>query len=171
MISLNDTTWSTLTHAYGCASDIPGLLERLDPSAGPLAPDSQPFFDLWSALCHQGDTCTAAYAAVPHIIDSASRKPSRYDYNFLLLPVSIEIARSQDRGPAIPDSLTKSYTFAIDSMPKIVGQRDRDFMDETWSLAAAAAVCVAAGFCAKAEAVLELEGESAQEFLDWKSGL
>ncbi|NKE59970.1 hypothetical protein FXN61_25490 [Lentzea sp. PSKA42] len=56
------TDWSQLTHAYGTAEDIPGLLDRVATSN-----DSEAWDELWSALCHQGTTYPASYAALPHL--------------------------------------------------------------------------------------------------------
>ena len=54
MLSLDDTQWAELSHAYGRASDIPALLRQL--YALPHASgQEEPWFSLWSALAHQGD--------------------------------------------------------------------------------------------------------------------
>lgn len=52
--------WSKLTHAYGTAEDIPGLLDRLEPGG-----TSQAWSDLWSRLCHQDSVYSASHAALP----------------------------------------------------------------------------------------------------------
>lgn len=65
------TDWSQLTHAYGSAENVPGLLDRLTTS-----PDEQSWDDLWSALCHQGSVYSASFAALPwlaNIGDSPDR--------------------------------------------------------------------------------------------------
>ncbi|MEV6239040.1 hypothetical protein [Lentzea sp. NPDC051838] len=54
--------WSVLTHAYGTAEDIPGLLDRVA-----KANDEEAWSELWSALCHQGTSYPASYAALPHL--------------------------------------------------------------------------------------------------------
>ena len=169
MLSLESNDWSQLTHAYGAANDIPGLLAQLSEYPSKSGYDSEPFFSLWSSLCHQGDTYTAAYAAVPHIIALAAAAPNRITYDFLLLPVSIEIARQTGRGPEVPAKLGDSYSAAIKSMTAIIGQLHVDEMGETWCLACGAAVAIASGNPTLAEAILELEGDAASEFLKWKS--
>lgn len=62
------TDWTQLSDAYGAADDIPTLLEQ----AG-TGPDSRAWSELWSRLCHQGGTCSASYAALPHLTDIARR--------------------------------------------------------------------------------------------------
>jgi len=71
MLSLADSRWSELRHAYGSASDIPALLEQLvglPSSEG----NQEPWFSLWSALAHQEDVYSASFAAVPHVIEALS---------------------------------------------------------------------------------------------------
>src|SRR6267154_82799 len=65
MLALSDSRWSSYTHAYGPAEDIPALLSRARDDSEPGNKPGTAWFDLWSALCHQGDTYTASYAAVP----------------------------------------------------------------------------------------------------------
>jgi hypothetical protein len=57
------TDWSVLHHAYGTAEDIPALLDRA------AANDQEAWSQLWSALCHQGSSYTASYAALPHLAE------------------------------------------------------------------------------------------------------
>jgi len=58
MIKIEDQQWMTLTDAYGNADEIPALLKKLfnDPSPKPT-PKDEPWFSLWSRLCHQGGVC------------------------------------------------------------------------------------------------------------------
>ena len=171
MLNLEDSAWSTYEHAYGGASDIIALLSALSTYPTKTEYDSEPYFSLWSSLCHQGDTYSAAYAAVPHIVSFAAKAPSRITFDFLLLPTSIEIARANERGPDIPPELEADYRSAIQSLPRIVADIDPSSMDETMALVSAAAIAVAAGKVVLAEAILELEGEAAQQFLEWKANL
>ena len=168
-MSLESSGWSQLTHAYGAADDTPRLLAQLAKYPSESGVDSEPFFSLWSSLCHQGDTYTAAYAAVPHIIALAEAEPDRITYDYLLLPTSIEIARLTGRGPEVPAEIAESYFSAIKNMASIVGRLSLDDMDETMCLSCGAAIAVATGNPVLAEAILELEGASASEFLKWKS--
>ncbi|MEU8346186.1 hypothetical protein SAMN05443665_102977 [Actinomadura meyerae] len=61
------TDWSRLSHAYGSAENIPGLLDRV--AAGR---DDQAWNELWSALCHQGTVYSASFAALPRLAAIAS---------------------------------------------------------------------------------------------------
>ena len=168
MLSLDCDDWSQLAHAYGSANDTPDLLAKLADYPSKDGYDSEPFFSLWSSLCHQGYTYTAAYAAVPHMLRFAEAEPERITYDYLLLPTSIEIARLTGRGPEIPDHLRDAYEAAIQSIPRIVGQLRPKEMDETMCLTCGAAIAAATGNPTMAEAILELEGDAAAEFLKRK---
>ena len=73
MLKLNDSKWGELKDADGPALDIPRLLqdipEHLDPKK---ASTDEPWFSLWSALCHQGDVYSASYAAVIYLVQFVS---------------------------------------------------------------------------------------------------
>jgi hypothetical protein len=69
---------------------------------------SEPYFSLWSALCHQGDAYTASYAAVPHLVDVLLAAPSPAHDSTLQLVVCIEIARARGDGPELPTELQPS---------------------------------------------------------------
>ncbi len=170
MIELDSTEWSGLVHAYGNAADIPELLKQLSAYPDPSSYSDEPFFSLWSALCHQGDTNSAAYASVPHILALAKAEPQRIGYQFILLPVSIELARLKGRGPEVPPGLEFAYFEAIASMPAIISNMNKGQLDQTMALICASAIAVLGGHPVLAEAILELEGESAAEFLEWKYG-
>ena len=72
MLELDDPRWSELSHAYGGASDIPALLRQLAKSPRQQGTKEEPWFTLWSSLCHQGDAYSASYAAIPHIVEMAA---------------------------------------------------------------------------------------------------
>lgn len=62
------TDWADLTHAYGSAQDIPGLLEQATPDS-----TSPVWTELWSRLCHQGTVYSASFAALPALTVLARR--------------------------------------------------------------------------------------------------
>ena len=143
MLSLDDPRWQELRHAYGNDGDVPQLLRDL---ASLTAPKSdyrdEPWFSLWSRLCHQGDVYTASYAAVPHIVDIAVRAIGPIDFSFFQLPAAIEVARRSGKGPAIPDTYAPDYHRAICELVSVVNVHRRDAWDEATLLSAAAALAV-----------------------------
>jgi hypothetical protein len=69
-LPLDDPRWGTLRHAYGDADDVPEMLRAL--AAGGPGDVWEP---IWSSLCHQGDTYSASYAAVPHVVAIGAQLP------------------------------------------------------------------------------------------------
>jgi hypothetical protein len=165
MIPLDSPRWSELEHAYGSATDIPALLAQLDsfPSSDGK---SEPWFSLWSALCHQDDVYTASFAAVPHIIRILASDPMRADFSFFQLPACIEIARARVEFP-IPSDLRQSYTEALQRLPVLVGAAAARPWDENLLCCALSAIAAAKGFPSVAEAALELDPETAGYFMEW----
>ena len=158
MLALDDPRWTTLTHAYGSASDIPGLLAQLSQDTAPKANhDSEPWFTLWSSLCHQDDVFDASYAAVPHIVKIVSTAPYPFDFSFFQLPAAIEIARVNSRGPEVPSDLAGAYQLAIAGLADCVAVHRHADWDEPTTLSAISALAVAKGHHRVAEAVMNLD--------------
>ena len=158
MLPLDDPQWSSLADAYGPATDIPDLLRALaaDPRPKPEY-EAEPWFSLWSGLCHQEDVYTASYAAVPHIVAIASSAPGPIDFSFFQLPAAIEIARHRGRGPTVPTELATAYHAAIQSLVDCVALHRHDDWDEPMLLSALTAQAVAKGNYGVAEALSKLD--------------
>lgn len=149
-----------LRHAYGGAADVPDLLRALASSTGPKADyRDEPWFSLWSSLCHQGDVYTASYVAVPHIVKIASEAKEPVDFAFFLLPAAVEVARQTGRGPDIPDADAGDYHRAIAQLVENVSLHRNEAWDQSMLLSAAAAQAVAKGHIDVAEALLNLDAD------------
>jgi hypothetical protein len=160
MLSLDDSLWSRLQHAYGDASDIPTLLRSLAASPGPApGSESEPWHSLWSRLCHQGDAYSASYAAVPHLVRIACETAAPVDFSFFLLPASIEVARQHGRGPKIPADIAESYRHALARIGDCVSIHRSDPWDQSMTLSVAAAQAAAKGHIDVAEALLNLDDD------------
>jgi len=120
--------WSKLHHAYGPASNIPALLQDARRAPAPGDYRDEPWFSLWSALCHQGDVFTASYAAMPDLvaIAEARRTEPRVMCECLYLAASIELGRSASEGPtpppAMPAQLMIGYRTAIERAASLTEQ-------------------------------------------------
>ena len=119
MLDLNSSRWGELTHAYGNAADIPNLLRQLQTAPPQDNYRSEPWYSLWSALCHQGDVYTATYAAMPHIVAMASKKNRRERFDCLIFIGYAEACRHHKGAPPIPPDLATDYIAAIDAAPGI----------------------------------------------------
>ncbi len=160
MLSLDDPHWNELRHAYGGAGNIPGLLRTLKASPGPKSGASdEPWFTLWSSLCHQGDVYTASYAAIPHIVGIATEADGPVDSSFFHMPAAVEIARVANRGPALPDRYAADYHSAIRQLVEIVKIHRNEEWDRQMLISATAALAVAKGHIPVAEALLNLDDD------------
>jgi hypothetical protein len=111
--------WSALDHAYGAADDIPALLRQARAAPAPRDYRDEPWFSLWSALCHQGDVFTASYAAVPELVATAEarRSDARAACECLYMAAIIELERAASEGsrppPPMPLNLAARYREAV----------------------------------------------------------
>ncbi len=110
---MNSIEWNTLKHAYGLAGDIPGLLATAEESPPAEHYHQEPWFSLWSSLCHQGDVYTASYAAVPRLVEIARKRRGAVGRECLLLTASIEMNRHSENAPVIPPDLRPQYEAAL----------------------------------------------------------
>jgi hypothetical protein len=113
VVEVPNVAWSSLAQAYGSAENIPALLERaeIDTRGGHI--QGSTWFELWSALCHQGDSYTGSYAAVPYLVRLAELPAYRLQYDPLFLAASIDLSRLEGSGPDLPDQLVMPYVAAL----------------------------------------------------------
>jgi hypothetical protein len=160
LISLQSGAWQELTHAYGKASDIPGLLSQLSQSPAPKSGyKDEPWFSLWSALCHQGDVYSASYAAVPHIVRVGTETSGPIDSGFFLLPACIEVARNNGRGPQIPAEMADAYFEGLRGLHQCAFRHAPEDWDSGMAQSVAAALAAAKGQFKLAEALINLDDD------------
>ena len=160
MLPLGDPRWAQLQHAYGPASDLPALLTRAATDPRPGHHRESAWFDLWSALCHQGDAYSASLAAVPHLVALAPEALRRNSYDPLLLAASIEQARLEGRAPDVPEELAEAYTAAIQTGRALAQGTLPQAWNEDARVALAGSLAVFQGDLAGARAVFEADLES-----------
>lgn len=119
MLPLDSPLWNSLEHAYGYASDIPALLAQLENYPPYDNWQSEPYYSLTNALCHQGDIYSASYAAVPHFVRLLSLNP-KASWALYSFPAVIEQCRLKGKAPEIPEYLSKSYFSSLNRIPGIV---------------------------------------------------
>jgi hypothetical protein len=167
MLGLNDSRWNELEHAYGNASNIPGLLKQL--SMLPAATgEEEPWFSLWSALAHQGDVYSASFAAVPHVIAALATDPLKADSTYFQFPAWVECCRVNKDVP-IPEDLAWDYKRSLSQLPRLVAEASKRTWDEGFLQCALGAIAAAKGQVTVAEAAMELNPEIAGKFLEWLS--
>ena len=165
MLSLENPKWNELSHAYGNASDIPALLRQLADFPAGTSHD-EPWFTLWSSLCHQGDVYSASFAAIPHVIAALAANPQAASFNYFLLPASIEVARVKTNF-AVPLELELAYFESLKQLPALVAAIARLGWEEPLSTSALAAIAAATGKHDIAELLLFLEPDAIPETIEW----
>jgi hypothetical protein len=113
VVDVPNVAWAQLAHAYGSAEDIPSLLEMAETDTRGGHVQGSTWFDLWSALCHQGDSYSGSYAAVPYLVRIAERPAYSLQYDPLFLAACIELSRMEGHGPELPADLVVVYRKAI----------------------------------------------------------
>lgn len=156
MITSQTYDWHLLRHAYGHASDVPALLEKIASFPAESDWQSEPWFSLWSALYHQGDVYPASIAAVPLIVSALSRNPSKATLSFYLLPASI--AAADHVNPVdVPGEIREDFTRALAVLGNIAAAVLPITDDENMASAMKVAALVAQGDFQKACALLEAD--------------
>lgn len=159
MLELDNPRWSELTHAYGAASDIPALLKQLETARPPADWQSEPWFSLWSALCHQQDVYPASYAALPHIVALASARRGAERLEHVNFIASVEAFRHRKNAPPIPPDLEGDYLSAVERATSLI----LECLESNWSEAEykvlLGALAVLRGQYKLGAAIFELEEE------------
>jgi len=151
------TRWSELRHAYGAADDIPALLERARTDLRPGSDPASAWFELWSALCHQGDAYTASYAAAPPLARIAKSRREEAQYDALGLIGAIELARLEGRAPSIPSDLADGYEEAKNQARGMIEGLLATKLDDEWRTVFSADLASLSGDGTKARALLDAD--------------
>jgi hypothetical protein len=109
---------------------------------------------------------TASYAALPHLVQLAVTTRRSIDFDFFLLPASIDIARTRGRGPSIPEFLGADYAKAIAMLPEAVCIHRAEPWDQDMVISASAAIAVANGHHQLAEALTNLDNDLIGKLVD-----
>ncbi|WBO66734.1 hypothetical protein [Streptomyces camelliae] len=116
-----ETPWADLSHAYGPADDIPGLLRAMESEDADVR--EQAWHDLFSALCHQGTVYDASAPAVPHLARLARHGPGhRRELLWLIGGIADGSAQPTVRGAArraVAEVLPDLLPFAHDTDAEI----------------------------------------------------
>jgi len=112
---LGKLPWKELTHAYGSAGDVPGLLRALRTAPPDLEREESPLYHLFGNIWHQGTVYEATAPAVPFLIDIAAdpRTPDRAGVLSLLAEIAKSSSRSDPRNDAdIPETTRREIGWA-----------------------------------------------------------
>ncbi len=167
VLPLESDHWLKLSHAYGPAADVSGLLRELaSPSVPSGGRDEELWENLWSRLCHQDDVYDASYAAVPHIVQIALDIQGPINFGFYLLPACIEVSRSRGLGPDISSDLDEAYFSAVSRLMECVSKHRDDAWDTTTLRSALAAQAVSKGHPEMASLLINLDDDLIARLID-----
>ena len=163
MISLDSPEWASLKHAYGSASELPPLLRQLEtlPSS---EGNAEPWFSIWSALAHQGDVYSASFATVPHVVRVLATAPTAASFVYFQFPAWVEICRQRHK-LEVPENLSVDYFEALKMLAGLVCAASVREWDSDFLRCALSAMAVSKGFVLIAEAVQELDDDTAELLL------
>jgi hypothetical protein len=166
VLNLGSPRWQELEHAYGSAKDIPALLDQIAQFPEDKV-DSGPWFQLWSALAHQGDVYSASFAAVPHVIAALDKSPTKAHESYFHFPAWVEICRARQE-VTVPAELQESYFKSLGKLPQLAALAATNAWSLGFLACALSAAAAAKGQHAVAEAILEMAEEgTAEQFLQW----
>ncbi|MGN6225775.1 hypothetical protein [Pseudoxanthomonas sp.] len=158
--------WSRLRHAYGDAAGIPALIQQLENFPAEAEAEREPWFGLWSALCHQGDVYSASFAAVVMMSPILASAPERATCSFFALPACIEIAR-ENQGLVVPGELAPLYRTALDHLTHSALAYLRNGDEPDTRAAALALIAAASGSQRVADLILEVQDDALDDVLEW----
>ena len=113
-LSLDSPEWTSLHHAYGGAGDVPEMLRDLEEK-----PSEKSWEAIWSALCHQGDTYSATYAAIPHVYRLASTRDPEDQIEYLSF-IGAVASDTSGNPRKIPEELRGDYSEAVRSTKTLI---------------------------------------------------
>lgn len=168
MLGLDDPIWRRLRDAFGLAFQVPDMLRQL--ADAPPSDDwrAEPYFSLWSHLCHQGDVYPASFAALPHLVARCEADAAGTHWDVLHLAVAIENARLT-KGMTVQEDFAQAYADAVGRLPQAASAMLLAQPSEPSLVGvAAAALATTRGHWFLSEVILEVESEeNAREVLTW----
>ncbi|MEV0809795.1 hypothetical protein [Micromonospora sp. NPDC050200] len=88
-LDLNSIDWASLTHAYGSAEDVPGLIRDLRSADGEVR--SAAMYELYGNIFHQGSRYEATAYTVPFLLELVAdpTAPARHEVIHLLSSLAV----------------------------------------------------------------------------------
>jgi len=158
MLPLDDPRWQSYQSGYRMPYDASIPLKHLLEHGA----SAELWDELWQKLHHQGDVGTAAYAAVPYLLEYTKRTP-HLDWNVFGLISTIELARPHN--PVVPDELADTYFTAIRAIPEVVGMHPDHDWDSLATQSIISCIALARGQRLLAQIYIQLDEEMAKHCL------
>ena len=168
MFKLEDPIWDTLIGGYNTLYNPTEAIKKLEDCSCEKE-EGELYLELWNELHHQGDLGVASYATVPQLI-RVSLNNTPKTYNIFALITIIEIERTQNNNPLIPENIEQSYMESLRQIPKLI----QDYSSKEWNeidlTSCSAALAASKGHRTLAKAYLELGIDQAKDFLKNETG-
>lgn len=164
-LPLESVRWRALAQAYGPATDVPRLIDHLERVGD--RERAELWLGLWATLCGGGGRVyDAAYAALPHLVAFAERRPLADRVQALHLAGAIEAARAAPPAaaappPALPDDLAPAYHAALARVAPLVARSVGEPWDPDSAQVLAGVLAIAKGHPRFGRAALALEAVTA----------
>jgi hypothetical protein len=117
----------------------------------------EPWYSLWSALCHQGDVYTATYAAIPHIIAIAELDSGPRRLDLLSLAVACEAFRHKNGAPNIPPDLEFEYRISLERLRDLVLEPLQNYLTVDQLRVLLAGIALSRGYARLGSVILSLD--------------
>lgn len=169
LLPLDSPQWRQLRHSYGSAENVPALIRAL--GVGEESKTAEAAWDtLWGEVHHQGDTYSATFATLPHIVRIALEGHVPCSWQFFGWPASVELQRLKNDIAVAPTELLSPYQWALSMIPQAVHRHAGRPWDHVFAQAACAALVIAQSQVLLAEVLLELGPSVAKDFIKWQFG-
>ena len=141
MIGFEDKRWLDLMGGYRVPFDPRPLLVKLEANTD----TESAWHELWEGLHHQGDVGEASYASVPHLV-RIYRERGVIDWNTYAIVAVIELARTAEKNPGVPEWLKEDYFQAIRELAELSAAEvlQAKSRDESLSMLSILAIAVGA---------------------------
>lgn len=120
-LSLTSPRWRELAQVYGSAEDIGALLAALYTNENDDE-RTELWYGAWATLVPGGKVYSAAYAAVPHVLEIVANRDFAERVSALHFVTQVEVSRHQPGAPGIDDDLLLAYASAVESLPARVAE-------------------------------------------------
>ncbi len=126
LLPLDDPNWKEYRGGYNrVVYDLVPFLTKLQS----LEMSDDDWSVLWDDLHHQGDIGEASYAVVPYLTEYAQSAP-RIAWHAFGFAAVVELERTENDNPEVPEEIRDSYFASINELPKIALERGEDVWDE-----------------------------------------
>ena len=166
LLPLDDPKWKEYRGGYNrVVYDLVPFLTKLQS----LEMSDDDWNILWDDLHHQGDVGEASYAVVPYLAEYAKSAPliAWHAFGF---PAVVELVRTENDNPEVPEEIRDSYFAAINELPKIALDRGDNAWDKFCFEPVAACLALSLGRREHARAYLDLTESEIPEFYKYYYG-